>query len=137
MTPNEPKPSTVYFYITPLDQHTCRVFSHALVCDPIPKPISWLLSKRPRWLDHLVLNEARHACSLPGCVLGFDQLALDMLALDKLASESSSGSDLPSAATFLKLKVGACLLAMSHCKLRSVNMVLAWVCSHRGVVLGI
>ena len=63
MTPNEPKPSTVYFYITPLDQHSCRVFSHALVCDPIPKPISWLLSKRPRWVDHLVLNEVRPACS--------------------------------------------------------------------------
>ena len=61
ITPNEPKPSTVYFYITPLDQHSCRVFSHAIVCDPIPKPVSWLLAKRPRWLDHLVLNEASHA----------------------------------------------------------------------------
>lgn len=57
ITPNEPKPSTVYFYITPLDQHSCRVFSHALVCDPLPKPVSWLLAKRPRWLDHLVLNQ--------------------------------------------------------------------------------
>lgn len=70
VTPSEPKPSTVYFYITPLDQHTCRVFSHALVCDPLPKPVSWLLSKRPRWLDHLVLNQARHG-ALPVCVLGF------------------------------------------------------------------
>ncbi|DBA75020.1 TPA: hypothetical protein ACH3X1_010361 [Trebouxia sp. C0004] len=57
VTPNEGKPSTVWFYITPLDQHNCRVFSHSVGCDPIPKPISWLLSKRPRWLDHLVLNE--------------------------------------------------------------------------------
>ncbi len=59
VTPNEGKPSTVWFYITPLDQHNCRVFSHSVGCDPIPKPISWLLSKRPRWLDHLVLNEVR------------------------------------------------------------------------------
>lgn len=57
VTPNEGKPSTVWFYITPLDQHNCRVFSHSVGCDPIPKLISWLLSKRPRWLDHLVLNE--------------------------------------------------------------------------------
>ena len=59
VTPHEGKPSTVWFYITPLDQHNCRVFSHSVGCDPIPKAISWLLSKRPRWLDHLVLNEVR------------------------------------------------------------------------------
>ena len=59
----------MYFYITPLDQHSCRVFSHALVCDPLPKPVSWLLAKRPRWLDHLVLNQARHStcCCRSSC----------------------------------------------------------------------
>ena len=61
VTPNEGKPSTVWFYITPLDQHTCRVFSHSVGCDPLPIPISWLLALRPRWLDHLVLNQVRTA----------------------------------------------------------------------------
>lgn len=29
-----------------------------MVTDPLPKPVSWLLAKRARWLDHLLLNQA-------------------------------------------------------------------------------
>lgn len=57
VTPKANNSNTLWFYCTPLDEHNCRVFSHSLVTDPLPRPVSWLLAKRPRWLDHLLLNQ--------------------------------------------------------------------------------
>eukprot|EP00884_Botryococcus_braunii_P002002 jgi/Botrbrau1/11802/Bobra.0224s0008.2 len=46
-----------WFYVVPLDEYNTRVINHAVHTFPIPGPLQWLAGKRPRWLDHLVLNE--------------------------------------------------------------------------------
>ena len=38
-----------------------------MVTDPLPKPVSWLLAKRARWLDHLLLNQASAVLACTHC----------------------------------------------------------------------
>ena len=55
--------TTLWFYVTPVDTHTTLVFNHAVVTQPpagvppfLMSPLLSLLAARPRWMDHLLLN---------------------------------------------------------------------------------
>jgi pheophorbide a oxygenase len=49
--------NVLFFYATPLDEGRTRVINHALITQPMPAWASRLLASRPRWVDHLLLNE--------------------------------------------------------------------------------
>jgi phenylpropionate dioxygenase-like ring-hydroxylating dioxygenase large terminal subunit len=54
-----PFKTALWFYVTPLDSHTTRVFNHAVVgrAPQLPRWAAAALAARPRWVDHLLLNE--------------------------------------------------------------------------------
>ncbi|EIE23217.1 Rieske-domain-containing protein [Coccomyxa subellipsoidea C-169] len=57
-TPKEDgKFTALWFYVIPLDEHSTRVINHAVVVQPLPKLVKVLAAARPRWIDHLLLNE--------------------------------------------------------------------------------
>ena len=43
--------------MVPLDEHSTRVINHAVIVQPLPGLIKKLAAARPRWIDHLLLNE--------------------------------------------------------------------------------
>jgi hypothetical protein len=43
--------------VVPLDEHSTRVFNHAVIVTKLPKLVKRLAAARPRWFDHLLLNE--------------------------------------------------------------------------------
>ncbi len=43
--------------MVPLDEHSTRVINHAVIVQPLPAPVKALAAARPRWIDHLLLNE--------------------------------------------------------------------------------
>ena len=49
--------NVLFFYATPLTPTTTRVINHAVITAPMSRWVSALLAARPRWLDHLLLNE--------------------------------------------------------------------------------
>ncbi len=49
--------NVLFFYATPLTASTTRVINHAVITQPMPRWVSALLAARPRWVDHLLLNE--------------------------------------------------------------------------------
>lgn len=49
--------NVLFFYATPLDATHTRVINHAVITQPMPAAVSALLAARPRWVDHLLLNE--------------------------------------------------------------------------------
>ncbi len=57
-TPKEDgKFTALWFYVVPLDEHTTRVINHAVIVQPLPTLVKKLAAARPRWIDHLLLNE--------------------------------------------------------------------------------
>ncbi len=57
-TPKEDgKFTALWFYVVPLDEHSTRVINHAVIVQPLPKLVKALAAARPRWIDHLLLNE--------------------------------------------------------------------------------
>ncbi len=57
-TPKEDgKFTALWFYVIPLDEHSTRVINHAVIVQPLPGPVKALAAARPRWIDHLLLNE--------------------------------------------------------------------------------
>ena len=57
-TPKEDgKFTALWFYVVPLDEHSTRVINHAVIVQPLPKLVKNLAAARPRWIDHLLLNE--------------------------------------------------------------------------------
>ena len=57
-TPKEDgKFTALWFYVVPLDEHSTRVINHAVIVQPLPKLVKMLAAARPRWIDHLLLNE--------------------------------------------------------------------------------
>ena len=57
-TPKEDgKFTALWFYVVPLDEHSTRVINHAVIVQPLPKLVKKLAAARPRWIDHLLLNE--------------------------------------------------------------------------------
>ena len=49
--------TALWFYVVPLDEHSTRVINHAVIVQKLPKLVSRLAAARPRWIDHLLLNE--------------------------------------------------------------------------------
>ena len=43
--------------MVPLDEHSTRVINHAVIVQPLPALVKKLAAARPRWIDHLLLNE--------------------------------------------------------------------------------
>ena len=43
--------------MVPLDEHSTRVINHAVIVQPLPGLVKKLAAARPRWIDHLLLNE--------------------------------------------------------------------------------
>ena len=43
--------------MVPLDDHWTRVINHAVIVQPLPGLVKKLAAARPRWIDHLLLNE--------------------------------------------------------------------------------
>ncbi|CAL8465289.1 g4824 [Coccomyxa elongata] len=57
-TPKEGSNFTaLWFYVVPLDEHSTRVINHAVIVQPLPGIVKALAAARPRWIDHLLLNE--------------------------------------------------------------------------------
>ena len=57
-TPKEDgKFTALWFYVVPLDEHSTRVINHAVIVQPLPGLVKRLAAARPRWIDHLLLNE--------------------------------------------------------------------------------
>ena len=57
-TPKEDgKFTALWFYVVPLDEHSTRVINHAIIVQPLPGLVKRLAAARPRWIDHLLLNE--------------------------------------------------------------------------------
>ncbi|KAK9814221.1 hypothetical protein WJX72_002503 [[Myrmecia] bisecta] len=56
-TPKEKGFNSLWFYCVPLDEHSTRVITHSIIAQPLPGVVKKLLALRPRWIDHLVLNE--------------------------------------------------------------------------------
>lgn len=49
--------TALWFYVVPLDEHSTRVINHAVIVQPLPGLVKKLAAARPRWIDHLLLNE--------------------------------------------------------------------------------
>ena len=57
-TPKENgKFTALWFYVVPLDEHSTRVINHAVIVQPLPGLVKRAAAARPRWIDHLLLNE--------------------------------------------------------------------------------
>ncbi|KAK9814616.1 hypothetical protein WJX72_008759 [[Myrmecia] bisecta] len=57
-TPSADGFKVLYFYLTPLDEHSTRVFTQSVTTQPLlPRHLLRVAALRPRWIDHLVLNE--------------------------------------------------------------------------------
>lgn len=57
-TPKEDgKFTALWFYVVPLGEHSTRVINHAIIVQPLPRLVKGLAAARPRWIDHLLLNE--------------------------------------------------------------------------------
>ena len=49
--------TALWFYVVPLDEHSTRVVNHAVIVQKLPAAVKKLAAARPRWIDHLLLNE--------------------------------------------------------------------------------
>ncbi|KAK9835403.1 hypothetical protein WJX81_007403 [Elliptochloris bilobata] len=49
--------TALWFHVVPLDEHTTRVFNHAVIVQPMHPALKALAAARPRWIDHMLLNE--------------------------------------------------------------------------------
>ena len=49
--------TSALFWVVPLDDLHSRIIHHAVSNVPVPRFLSWLAARRPRWLDHLLINE--------------------------------------------------------------------------------
>ena len=49
--------TALWFYVVPLDEHSTRVVNHAVIVQKLPALVKKLAAARPRWIDHLLLNE--------------------------------------------------------------------------------
>ena len=49
--------TALWFYVVPLGEHSTRVVNHAVIVQKLPAVVKKLAAARPRWIDHLLLNE--------------------------------------------------------------------------------